>query len=43
MDWRESGLLLAVRRHRETSAIIEVFASDPGRYAGVVQVCRWRE
>lgn len=37
MDWREDGVLLAVRRHGETAAIIEVFTEGHGRHAGVVR------
>ena len=37
MDWREEGLLLAVRKHGETSAIIEVFTETHGRHAGIVR------
>ena len=37
MDWRSAGILLNVRRHGETSAIIEVFTEDKGRHAGVVR------
>ena len=37
MDWREEGVLLAVRKHGETSAIIEVFTEGHGRHAGVVR------
>ena len=37
MDWREEGVLLAVRKHGETSAIIEVFTEARGRHAGVVR------
>ncbi len=37
MDWREEGVLLAVRKHGETSAIIEVFTEGRGRHAGVVR------
>lgn len=37
MDWRADGILLAVRRHGESSAIIEVFTADQGRHAGVVR------
>jgi len=37
MDWRDHGILLAVRRHGETSAIIEVFTETHGRHAGVVR------
>ncbi|QDY68197.1 DNA repair protein RecO [Qingshengfaniella alkalisoli] len=37
MEWRDQGALLAVRRHGESSAIVEIFAQDHGRYAGVVR------
>jgi DNA repair protein RecO (recombination protein O) len=37
MDWRDEGVLLSVRRHGETSAIIEVFTVAHGRHAGIVQ------
>lgn len=36
MDWRDEGVLLAVRRHGETSSIIEVFTLAHGRHAGIV-------
>lgn len=37
MDWRGEGILLSVRRHGETSAIIDVFTEEKGRHAGVVR------
>ncbi|QMU58890.1 MAG: DNA repair protein RecO [Boseongicola sp.] len=37
MDWRDEGVLLAVRRHGENAAIIEVFTEFKGRHAGVVR------
>ncbi len=37
MEWRDHGILLSVRRHGETSAIIEVFTQLHGRHAGVVR------
>lgn len=37
MDWRGTGILLNVRRHGETSAIIEVFTEAMGRHAGIVR------
>lgn len=37
MDWRDEGMLLAVRAHGETSAIAEVFTKGHGRHAGVVR------
>lgn len=37
MEWRDQGTLLSVRKHGETSAIIEVFTAEHGRHAGVVR------
>ena len=37
MEWRDEGVLLAVRPHGETAAIIEVFTAQHGRHAGVVR------
>ena len=37
MEWREQGLLLTVRPHGETAAIIEVFTAAHGLHAGVVR------
>jgi DNA repair protein RecO (recombination protein O) len=37
VEWRGTGILLSVRRHGESSAIIEVFTEDKGRHAGVVR------
>lgn len=37
MEWRDQGVLLSVRRHGETSAIIDVFTAEHGRSAGVVR------
>lgn len=37
MEWRDQGALIAVRRHGESSAIIEVFTAQHGRHAGVVR------
>ncbi|MCU4655086.1 DNA repair protein RecO [Roseibacterium sp. SDUM158016] len=36
MEWREDGILLAVRRHGESAAILEVFTAGHGRHVGVV-------
>lgn len=36
MDWRDEGVLLTMRRHGESAAIIEVFTRSHGRHAGVV-------
>ncbi len=37
MDWRDEGVLLTMRRHGESAAIIEVFTKEHGRHAGVVR------
>ncbi|MFK7875322.1 MAG: DNA repair protein RecO [Paracoccaceae bacterium] len=37
MEWRDEGVLLAARRHGESSVIIEVLTSTRGRHAGVVR------
>jgi DNA repair protein RecO (recombination protein O) len=37
MDWRDEGILLATRRHGESSAIVEVLTRAHGRHAGVVR------
>ena len=37
MEWRDEGILLATRRHGETSAIIEMFTPSQGRHLGVVR------
>lgn len=37
MEWRDQGILLSVRRHGESAAIIDVFTPEHGRHAGVVR------
>ncbi|MGC9370916.1 MAG: DNA repair protein RecO [Paracoccaceae bacterium] len=37
MEWRDQGAVLAVRRHGESSAIVELFTAAHGRHAGVVR------
>jgi len=37
MDWRDEGMVLAVRRHGESAAIVEVLTAGHGRHAGVVR------
>jgi DNA repair protein RecO (recombination protein O) len=37
MDWRDEGIVISVRRHGETSAVVEVFTAGHGRHAGVVR------
>lgn len=37
MDWQDEGMLLLMRPHGESSAIIEMFTAGHGRHAGVVR------
>ena len=37
MEWQDQGAVLSVRRHGETSAIVEIFTEEHGRHAGVVR------
>ncbi|MEO8530401.1 MAG: DNA repair protein RecO [Deltaproteobacteria bacterium] len=37
MEWRDQGIVLSVRKHGETSAIVEVLTLEHGRHAGVVK------
>jgi DNA repair protein RecO (recombination protein O) len=37
MEWRDEGILISVRRHGESAAIVEVFTGRHGRHAGVVR------
>lgn len=37
MEWRDTGIVLAVRRHGETSAIVEALTPAHGRHAGIVR------
>lgn len=37
MEWQDEGVLIAMRAHGESSAIIEVFTATHGRHAGVVR------
>jgi DNA repair protein RecO (recombination protein O) len=37
VDWRDEGILIGVRRHGESAAVIEVFTAGHGRHAGVVR------
>ena len=37
IEWRDEGIVLAVRPHAETAAILEVFTPTKGRHAGVVR------
>jgi DNA repair protein RecO (recombination protein O) len=42
MEWSDSGIVLAVRPHGETSAIVEVLTALNGRHAGLVRGGRSR-
>lgn len=37
MEWRDYGIILSVRQHGESAAIVEVFTPDRGRHVGVVR------
>jgi len=37
MDWRDTGFVLAARRHGETSLIVELLTHEHGRHAGLVR------
>ena len=37
MDWNDEGIVLGVRRHGETSAILEVMTRERGRHLGLVR------
>jgi len=37
MEWRDQGVLIAMRPHGESAAIIEVLTAGHGRHAGVVR------
>ncbi len=37
MEWRDEGVLLSVRPHGESAAIVELFTAAHGRHAGVVR------
>jgi DNA repair protein RecO (recombination protein O) len=37
IEWRDEGILLTVRRHGESAAIIDAFTPNHGRHAGLVR------
>jgi DNA repair protein RecO (recombination protein O) len=37
MDWRDTGFVLAARRHGESSLIVELLTQEHGRHAGLVR------
>lgn len=42
MEWRDEGIILGVRRHGETSTIVELFTAERGRHLGLVRGGRSR-
>ncbi len=42
MEWHDEGLVIGVRRHGETSALVEVLTRAHGRHAGLVRGGRSR-
>ncbi|MGB3502088.1 MAG: DNA repair protein RecO [Mesorhizobium sp.] len=43
MEWRDEGIIIGVRRHGETSAIVEVMTRAHGRHLGLVKGGRSRK
>src|SRR6478736_495600 len=43
MEWRDDGIVLGIRRHGETSAILEVMTRAHGRHLGLVRGGRSRK
>lgn len=37
MDWQDEGIVIAMRPHGETSAIVEAFTARHGRHSGIVR------
>lgn len=37
MEWKDKGLILGVRKHGETSAIVEIMTEQHGRHLGLVR------
>ena len=37
IEWAGEGIVLAARRHGETSAVVQVFTAEHGRHAGLVR------
>ena len=42
MEWHDDGIILGLRRHGETSAIVELFTAHHGRHLGLVRGGRSR-
>lgn len=43
MDWADEGIVLSVRPHGETSAIVDIFTRERGRHMGLVKGGRSRQ
>lgn len=37
MDWQDEGILLTMRRHGETAAIVDILTARHGRHSGIVR------
>ncbi|MFV1530141.1 MULTISPECIES: DNA repair protein RecO [unclassified Phaeobacter] len=37
MEWRDEGILLTMRRHGESAAIVDAFTVEHGRHSGIVR------
>lgn len=37
MEWRDSGFVLAARRHGESAAVVDILTAEHGRHAGLVR------
>jgi DNA repair protein RecO (recombination protein O) len=37
MEWRDQGIIIGVRRHGESAAIVEMMTRDHGRHMGIVK------
>ena len=42
MEWRDEGIIIGVRRHGETSTIVEAMTRAHGRHLGLVRGGRSR-
>ena len=42
MEWRDEGIVIGVRRHGETSVIVELMTRGHGRHLGLVRGGRSR-
>lgn len=42
MEWRDTGIILGIKKHGESSAIVELMTRDHGRHLGIVKGGRSR-